>query len=219
MSFWSQVRALIAKDLRVERRNLEVVGVTIPFAVAALVAVALAVGIDTALLSRIGPALFWSLVLIFSVLVVLRTSAGETRAQQDQIKLLAVDPAVVTVAAGLASSVVMLVFELILLPITVLLFNPPSVGWTWLVTLPLVALGLGMLGALVNAVTARTAGRTSLAAVLIVPGSVPLLIAGSRSLEGELYSTSILPWLLLLVAMNLGFGIATGALAGPLDEL
>ena len=219
MTFWNQVWLLIRKDLAIERRSMEIIGVTIPFAVSALIAIALAVGIDAALLSRIGPALFWAIVLLFSVLVALRTSASNTAAQQDQIKLLAVDPGVVTVAAGLGTAIVMLVFELFLLPITVLLFNPPAIGWSWLITLPLVALGLGLLGALVNSITARISTRTSLAALLIVPGSVPLLLAGARSLESSNSDQGILAWLLLMLAMDLGFGIAAVALAGPIDDL
>jgi len=219
MTFWNQVWLLIRKDLAIERRSMEIIGVTIPFAVSALIAIALAVGIDAALLSRIGPALFWAIVLLFSVLVALRTSASNTAAQQDQIKLLVVDPGVATVAAGLGTAIVMLVFELFLLPITVLLFNPPAIGWSWLITLPLVALGLGLLGALVNSITARISTRTSLAALLIVPGSVPLLLAGARSLESSNSDQGILAWLLLMLAMDLGFGIAAVALAGPIDDL
>lgn len=215
MTFWQQVGVLIGKNLRIERRTLEVVGVTLPFSVAALIAFALAVGTDAALLQRIGPSLYWVVVLVFSVLVILRSSATTTRAQQDLMKLLAIDPGVLTVAAGLTSAIVMLVFELLLLPITFGLFNAAPGGWSWTLTLPMVALGLGLLGSLVNSVTNRLSTRTSLAAVLIVPGSIPLLLAASRSLE----ATSILPWLLLLVAMNLGLGIAVVALAGPIDDL
>lgn len=219
MSFWKQVTLLIRKDLALERRSFEIIGVTIPFAVAGLIAIALAVGIDATLLSRIGPALFWAMVLLFAVLVALRTSATSTPAQQDQIKLLAVDPAVITIAAGLGTAIVMLLFELVLLPITVLLFNPPAIGWSWVITLPMVALGLGLLGALVNSLTSRMAARTSLAAILIVPGSVPLLLAGARSLEVANSDQTILPWLLLMVAMDLGLAIAAVVLAGPIDDL
>ncbi len=219
MSFWSQVGLLVAKSLRLERRTLEVIGVTLPFAVAALIAVALAVGIDQPLLQRIGPALFWSLVLLFSVLVVLRSSANETPGQRDMMKLLARDPAVLTVAAGLSSAAVMLVFEALLLPITMLLFNWVPASWWWVGALPLVALGLGLLGSLVNNVTRGVAARTSLAAILILPGSVPLLIAASRSLESSASRQGILPWLLLLLVMDLGLGIAVVALAGPIDDL
>lgn len=219
MTFWRQVRTVIANNLRVERRTLEVVGVTFPFAIATLIAFALAVGIDAPLLERIGPALYWVVILIFSVLIILRSSGTGSAAQRDLMKLLAVDPAVTTVAAGLSAALIMLVFEILLLPVTMVLFNWTPGTWSWVVTLPLVALGLGLLGSLVNTITTSLSSRTSLAAILIVPGSIPLLVAATNSLEATTYGQGILPWLLLLLAVNLGLGIAVVALAGPIDDL
>ncbi|MBT8249993.1 MAG: heme exporter protein CcmB, partial [Acidimicrobiia bacterium] len=77
----------------------------------------------------------------------------------------------------------------------------------------------GLLGSLVNAVTSSLNARTSLSAILIVPGSIPLLIAATNALEATTYGRGILPWLLLLLAVNLGLGIAVVVLAGPIDDL
>lgn len=219
MTFWRQVRVIVANDLRVERRTLEVVGVTFPFAIAALIAFALAVGIDAPLLERIGPSLYWVVILIFSVLIILRSSGHGSGAQRDLMRLLASDPGVTTVASGLSAALIMFIFEILLLPVAMVLFNWTPGTWSWLITLPLVALGLGLLGSLVNAVTSSLNSRTSLSAILIVPGSIPLLIAATNALEATTYGRGILPWLLLLLAVNLGLGIAVVVLAGPIDDL
>jgi heme exporter protein B len=82
----------------------------------------------------------------------------------------------------------------------------------------LTAVGLTELGTLAGEVTAGLRSRTALASLIVAPLAIPLVIGGSQTLESLTRDTSILPWLLLLVATDLSLAVAGVALARPLEE-
>ena len=55
--------------------------------------VPLAIGTDATLLHTIGPGIYWSIILLFGVLISVRQSAEEGRSQRDLLALLGIDPA------------------------------------------------------------------------------------------------------------------------------
>lgn len=102
-----------------------------------------------------------------------------------------------------------------MLPVAVIVYDPPLDGWPWLVpVLPLVALGLAVLGALAGALTQGLAGRTTLGPLLVVPLALPLLLAATQTTEAARYGSP--PWdrLALLALVDL---IAALAVVLPPD--
>ena len=65
MSFWDQAVEIARVDLRIERRVGDVLRIILPFAVVALLVFPLALGIDLAVITRIGPAVFWAVAVLF----------------------------------------------------------------------------------------------------------------------------------------------------------
>ncbi len=220
VSFWTQAAIIARKDLRTEWRRGEVVAVTIPFGAIALMLIPFAVGVDVPLLRRIGPGIYWSVVLLFGMLVALRQSAADAEAQRDLLGMLGIDPAARYVGQAGANTILLLAFEALLLPVALALYDARITGWPWLfVLIPLVAGGLGQLGTLAGGVVIRARSGAALVPLLVAPLAIPLLLGATQALEGLRLSESILGWILLLVTMNLILAIAGVTTARPLQEV
>ena len=152
-------------------------------------------------------------------LVTVRGTAVDGPAQRDLLALLGVDPAAGFAGQTLANALLLVAFQLLLAPVAVALYDPGLAGWRWLgLTVPLVALGQAALGTLAGRLTASLPVRNTLAPLLVVPLSLPLLLAGTQAVAGAAYGRSPAAWLLLLVATDLVV-LAAGVLAaGPLEE-
>jgi len=216
--FWRQAAAIAGKDLRTEFRSGEVVMITVPFGAAALMLVPLAVGTDARLLADIGPGMYWSVVLLFGVLVTVRQSAVDGPAQADLLGLLGIDPAARFVGRVMATGVLLLIFESILAPVALALYDTDPSGWWWLLAvIPLVALGLALLGTLAAGIASSVASAT-LIPLIVVPLSVPMLLAATQVTEGLQIDATIVGWLLLLVVMDLLLAVAGVLSARTLQE-
>jgi heme exporter protein B len=218
VSFWRQAIEIAHKDLRTEIRSGEVLMITVPFGAAALMLIPLAVGTDAPLLSQIGPGMYWSIVMLFGVLVTVRQSAVDGPAQRDLLGLLGIDAAARFVGRGGASALLLFAFEAILAPVALALYGTdPSGLWWLLAVLPLVAVGLGLLGTLASSIAASVASST-LVPLIVVPLAVPMLLAATQITEGLRINATILGWLLLLVVMDLLLAVAGVLSARPLQE-
>lgn len=221
MSFWGQALEVARVDLTVERRIGNTIRITLPFAVVALMVFPLALDLQLATVSTVGVGVFWALGILFGMQVALRQSATDTRERRDLQALLGVDPAARFVGRLLSGGVLMVGFLLILLAAMAVLFDPtiPDGGWPVLiVSTLLVAVGLTELGTLAGEVTTGLSNRTVLASLIVAPLALPLIIGASQSVGALGRDTSILPWILLLIASDLALAVAGVALAQPLEE-
>ena len=217
--FWPQALAVARRDLYRERRTGEVVWITIPFGAIALLLVPLAVGTDIPLLREIGPGLFWVVVMLFGVLISVRRTSGETPAQRDLMSLLGVDAGAAFTGRVLASTGMLLAFEIVIGTVAVLLYDIKLDGWPWLIIIvPLAAAGLGLLGAVAGAVTSSLNASAALVPLLVAPLAVPLLLAATEATDVIQTDGSILPWVLLMVVVDLVLAIAGVLTARPLQE-
>ncbi|PXY25374.1 heme exporter protein CcmB [Prauserella muralis] len=210
---------LARKDLRLELRAGEALLVTAPFGAVALLLVPLAVGSDTPLLRQVGPGLYWVVVLLFGVLVALRQSAVDDPAQLAVLRLCGVHPAVRLAGRAAANTVLLLAFELLLAPVAVVLYDPDLSGWPWLpLLLPLVAVGLAVLGTLAGALAHGLAGRTTLGSLLVVPVAAPLVVGATQTMDAARYGRQPWAWLLLVLTVDLLVTVALGLAARQLEE-
>lgn len=216
--FWRQVRRVAGKDLRAEWRSGEVMMITLPFGAIALMMVPLAVGTEVPLLRDIGPGMYWVIVLLFGILVALRQTSVDGPAQRDLLGLLGVDPVAGFAGRAGATSLLLIVFELVLGPVALALYDLSLTGWWWmLVVVPLVAVGLGLLGTLAAAIAASVAS-TALVPLIVAPMAVPLLLSAAQVMEGLRLDATILGWVLLLLTMDLLLAVAGVISARPLQE-
>ncbi|HLF60300.1 MAG TPA: heme exporter protein CcmB [Acidimicrobiia bacterium] len=221
MSFWSQAIEIARVDLRVERRLGDTMRIVLPFAVVALLIFPLTLGVDLTAVSRLGPAVFWALGILFGMQVALRQAAHDDRERRDLYALLGVDPAARFAGRTISGAVLMTGFLAVLLVAMIVLYSPrlPD-GWLGPVVLSsvLVAIGLTELGTLAGEVTAGLNNRTALASLIVAPLALPLVIGASQTLEALARDASILPWVLVLVATDLALAVAGVGLARPLEE-
>ena len=221
MTFWSQVFEIARVDLTVERRIGNTLRITLPFAVVALMVFPLALDLQVTTVSTIGIGVYWALGILFSMQVALRQSATDSRERRDLQALLGVDPAARFVGRLLSGGLLMSGFLLVLLLAMVVLLDPvvPRGGWPVLIVATfLVSIGLTELGTLAGEVTTGLSNRTVLASLIVAPLGLPLIIGASQSVAALSRDTSILPWILLLIASDLALAVAGVALARPLEE-
>lgn len=210
---------LARKDLLAEARAGETLLVTAPFGAVALLLVPLAVGTDTPLLRQLGPGVFWVVVLLFGVLVTLRASAIDGPPQLALLRLCGVDAGTRLAGRALGNAALLLGFQAVLAPVAVILYDPDLAAWPWLLPAAvLVAVGLGVLGALAGALAHGLAGRTTLGPLLVAPVSVPLLLGATQVLQTASYGRAPWPWLVLMFTTDLIVVLAVAACATHLEE-
>jgi heme exporter protein B len=215
----THVRALIGAELRAELRAGEVLLTTLPFAAAGLLVVAIAVGADVPLLRRLGPGLYWALVLLFGSLVTLRQTSADQPARRDLLVLLGIDPAVQWLSRAVAATLLLLAFELLLAPVALVVYDPGLTGIpSQAAAALLVAVGIGALGTLAADLAGSARTRTSLVPLIVTPLTLPLVIAAVQMHDGATYGASPLPWLALALLVDLTIVTAGLLAARPLQE-
>ncbi len=219
-AFWRQVGEIARRDLVIEGRAGEALYITVPFGAVALMLIPLAIGTDKPLLARVGPGMFLAVALLFGMLVAFRQTASDSRPQRELLVLLGTDPAAKFVGRVAASTLLLLVFELVLIPVTILLYNPGRIdrwGWIGLVVL-LLASGLALVGTLAGSVTAGLKTRSTLTPLLVAPMAMPMLLSAGQIVEALRAGTSILVWVVLLFVINLVMAIVGVGTARSLEE-
>lgn len=218
--FWTQALAIARRDLIVEGRSRETVAVVIPFAAAAIFVVPFATDALGVRLATLAFPVYWLVGLLFGMQVALRQSAMETPAQRRQLALLGVDPVARFTGRVLSGAALVLVVLVVTAPLVLLFYDPEPITRPWPMAgvLMLFALGLAMVSTLAGDVTSGLATRTSLAPLLIVPVSVPLLLGAAQALESVVRGRTTLPWVLTLVVTDLALAVTGVVTARALEE-
>lgn len=216
----SEVLALVRAELRAELRAGHVLMATVPFAIAALLVAALAVGADTPLLRRIGPGIYWMMVVLFGSLVTVRQTLADRPARRDLLALLGVDPVLQWSARSLATALLLGGLQALLLPVLVVLYDPPLEALAAQAAVAVAAaVGIAALGTVAADLAGSDAARSSLVPLLVIPFSVPIVLAGVQVQESAIYGASVAPWVALAVLTDLLIILAGWLSARPLQEI
>lgn len=221
MSFWAQALEIARVDLRLERRIGDSLRIVLPFAIVSLLIVPLALGVRLSLVPQIGLAVFWALGILFGMQIALRHSASDSRMRRDLYTLLGVDPAARFVGRTISGALLTFAFLLALFVTMLVIYGPdlPPAGVpVGGLASALLAIGLTELGTLAGEVTSDLRNRTTLASLIVAPLAIPLVIGASQSMEALARDTSILPWVLLILATDLALAVAGVGLARPLED-
>lgn len=219
MTIWGQMLAVARLELLRERRRGEVAWVVAPFGAIALLLVPLAIGTETPTLRRVGPGLVWVIVLLFGVMISARGASGELPVHRDLTARLGIDPAARIFGSALASALLLMVFEVLVLVVALALYDFELTRWPWLLAVvPLAAIGLATLGTLASALTVSASGGPALVPFLVAPFGVPLLLGATQALDGIGPGGGILPWVITMVVVDLVVVMAAVVVARPLQE-
>ncbi|HLV90283.1 MAG: heme exporter protein CcmB [Acidimicrobiales bacterium] len=221
MSTMRQAREVARIDLVVEGRVGETIRVIVPFAVAALLVLPLAQGPNLALLRQVGPAVFWTLGLLFGMQIALRQSANDTDARRDLYALAGVDPAARFLGRTASGTVLLTVFLAVLFVAILALYDTPLTGAAvpaLAMSVVLFAYGLAALATLAGEVSSGLRNRGALASLIVAPLSLPLVMGAAQTAAGIGRDAGILSWSLLLLATDIALTVVGVAVAGPLEE-
>ena len=234
---WSTLRAVAAKDLRLELRSKVAIGQLLPFTFAVLLLFGFALDPDRGVLRQATPGLFWITMLLVTLLAVQRSYAAETAdGALDSTRLAGLPAAGVFLGKWAALVVELLAVEAVLAIGVIVLYDPtgrvagePTIHWTlarvvlFVTTLGAATPGLAAVATLQGALAAGTRARDTLLPLLVLPVVAPVLIGATRALEAALgtarrTTSEGWPWVGLLVVVALVV-TATGMVAfGPLLE-
>lgn len=209
MKFFSQLAAIILKELQVEWRTKETLSAMLVFALLVLVIFNFAFELQGLDMKVIGPGILW-VAFSFSGIIGLGRSFAQERdkGSLEGMLLAPVDRGAIFLGKAVANLVFIAVMEAITLPLFVVLFN---IGLDWF---PLVGyvlmgtIGFAGVGTLLSAIAASTRMREVMLPVLLFPILVPLLVASVKLTVGALQGLAFSDysgWFNLLLAYDVVF--------------
>jgi heme exporter protein B len=211
MSFLRTILLVARKDLAVELRSGEILYTTVFFAVACVLVFAFGFVREGAPLQEAAAGILWIAIAFSGTLALGRTFERERQNETLRALLIApVDRPALYVAKLLGVTLLMAAVELLIVPLSALLFQAPLFRHTLLLVALLAAgtLGFTAVGTLFAAMLVRARSRDVLLPILLYPLTVPVIIAGVRgtaALLGEPDVAVARAWLSLLVAFDVVF--------------
>jgi heme exporter protein B len=205
--FWSQVWAIIWKDLRCELRSRQVwIGMGL-FALLVLVVFNFAFDLRVDNLVAVAPGALWIAFVFASMLGLGRTlSAEQDRGSMDRLLVCPVDRKAVYLAKLLGNIVFITAVEIVAVPVFAVIYNI-SILTGMLVPVVLAGtLGIAAIGTLFSAVAANTRAREVLLPLLVFPLIVPIVIGAVKATQALVSPVSgDAPWLGLILAFDVIF--------------
>jgi heme exporter protein B len=201
-----QIAQVAAKDLRIEVRGRHAAGTILPFAATLLVAFGLSLGPDRTLLQRTAPGLLWLATLFASVLAFRRSyeAEGEDGALEGLL-LSPIDRAAIYLGKAAAVTAQLLALEAAVTFMVAGLFDL-SFGRdvaTLSASFVLGTIGLAAVGSLFGVLTESARAREAVFPLLVLPLSIPVLVAGVKATQLATQGHAAGSWLGLLVAFDL----------------
>ncbi|MBF0340443.1 MAG: heme exporter protein CcmB [Magnetococcales bacterium] len=195
------------KDVAGDLRRRATLSSMLFFAISVLVVFQAAFEPDRKEAVRLLPGLLWATTLFTTLVGLGRVfQAEEEDGAFEGLLLASVPRGVIFFGKWLGNLLLTLLVELLILPLTMVLFNVDA--WTQvpaiLGILGLGTLGLTGLGTLLAAMTRGARSRETLLALLLLPLTAPLLISGVQAVAGVLQPDGVVaPWLKLLIIFDL----------------
>ena len=212
MRFARAVWLVVGKDLTVEVRSLEIAYTTVFFAVACVMAFALALVREGQPPEDGAAGILWIAIAFAGTLALGRTFERERQAETLRALLLApVERPAIYLGKLIGIVALLLAAEVVLVPLVAFLFQAPLLAHpVWLAGF-LVAgtVGFAAVGTLFSAMLVRAKSRDVLLPILLYPITFPVIIAGVRGtaalLQPEFEVDVIQWWLMFLIAFDTVF--------------
>jgi heme exporter protein B len=210
------------KDLRIERRSRVALQQILPFGGIVLIMFGFALDPDRGLLARVAPGLFWTAVLLASLLAVTRAFAiADTNNARDGLRMAGLDGAAIFLGKAAAIAAQLALLEVVLGIGVVVLYDVEVRGIVLLVCTAVVAtIGLAATGTVYGVLASGVRARETLVPLLVLPAVTPVMLGGTRAFEAALdgVPSDGWPWVQLLVAFG-ALAVIAGIMAfAPLLE-
>ena len=208
-SYWRKVWFVAMKDLRIEVRAKEILGVMATFSVLSVIIFGMAFDLRVPRSAMIAPGVLWGVLLFTGVLGLNRSFSAELdRGTLLALLLVPVDRSAIYLGKMIANVLFMVVVIGLLLPVMLFIFDVNLFHPWVLLALFLGIFGYVSVGTLFAALTASIRARESMLPILLLPVLAPLFMAGltitGAMVDGRAFS-AIQNWLGMLVAFDLIF--------------
>lgn len=219
MSLFRQALTIAKTDLRTEGRSGEIVWIVLPYGALALFLIPVATSLPIDTLRDIGFGMYWVVVLLFGMFVTLRQSAHSSQSEADLLRLTLSDPAALFLGRSMASTILLLLFQSVMAPVTFVFFDLslPDHAELLIVVGTLLAVAMGETGTLVSLLVSRTRSSTALAPLLAAGLAFPSLVGASLATvklgagEGIVNPVALL---VLVVLVTTVIGVTSAKLLG-----
>ncbi|MCC7408205.1 MAG: heme exporter protein CcmB [Phycisphaeraceae bacterium] len=183
MTLLKQLWLLTAKDLRIEARTRQTVGLIVVLGLLIVVVLGLGLGPEQLNQSLAAPAALWVAYLFGGVLCFEKTMAVERHdAALAGLLMAPVDRGVIYLAKLLSNLILMFALAAIVTPIAVVMLSfdlsPAPIGF--LAVMALAMLGFASVGTLFSAAVSSTRLKGGLLAILVLPITLPIVIASTQ---------------------------------------
>ena len=178
-----QVGMITAKDLRIEARSRQTVGLMVILGVLIIVVLGLGLNADQKSNGFNATAILWVAYLFGGVLCFEKTMAVETHDGALAGLLLApIDRSVIYAGKLLSNLILMFLLAAVVTPVAIVLFGFDLTAgpWSFVLIMMLGIVGFAAVGTLFSAAVCSTRLQGGLLALLILPVSLPLVITSTQ---------------------------------------
>jgi len=187
LSKLKRIGTLTVKDLRLQFRRKHEIFSLILFSAIALLAFSYSLGPFFLYVEDVVPALLWVIIFFTIILNVPSSFAREIdQGTIDGLKSTPISPQAILAAKMLFSVVVIACVEVILVPLSIVLFNYEFVVAPAIVLLIVGSLDLALAGCIVGALTMHTETKSILIPILMFPIIIPAFLPVVRGTEKTL---------------------------------
>ena len=214
---WRIAAAVCARDLRIELRTREALLAMGFYALLVMVIFSFAFSSDASLTLRAGGGLLW-VAFLFAALVALDRAFLREAGESSLVGLQIAPASRAAILAGkfAASYAIILGLEAILMPLFAVLFNTPRrADWGGIIVTALLGTwALAANGTYFSAMCAHTRQRALLLPLLLLPVSIPAILAMVQATQVYLTGEGMANyWLQLLIGYDVIFTVLAWALA------
>jgi heme exporter protein B len=205
--FWQAALAIARKDLRAEVRSRELVNSMGLFALLSVLIFSFALELDRLARQEAISGVLWVTLVFASILGLNRSMAIEReQGSFDALVLAPIHRSAIFTGKLLANSLFTLLVGLVLLPLMSILYNV-SLFQPWILLLLILGIsGFSSVGTLLATMTVQTRARESLLPIVMLPVTLPLLIAVVRATTAILNDAPLDDWIAwpqILLVVNL----------------
>lgn len=210
MSYWRKVLAIVAKDVAAELRTREMLSSMFVFGLLVILIFNFAFELRAEDQTTLAPGVLWVAICFAGMLGLSRSFIVEKdRGSIEGLLLAPIERSAIFLGKMLGNVLFMGLFELLILPIFVVLFNlaagdlPSLLGVVVLGTI-----GFAGVGTLFSAMAVHTRAREVLLPILLFPVVVPVILAAVKltaAIFDRLPLAEVQNWLSLLIAFDVIF--------------
>lgn len=201
--------AIFRKDVQAEVRSRDLIGAMGLFALLAVLSFSFALELNRLARAEAISGVLWVTIIFASILGLNRSMAQERdQGNFDALLIAPIDRAAMFAGKLAGNFVFVAVVALVIVPLMTVLYNISLIDVWLIATLIVGTFGVTIIGTLLSAMTVQTRGREALLPIVMLPVTLPLLLAAVKATTGILSgapSSEWLFWIGLLAALDVIF--------------